>query len=276
MIFKAFFKCLILGGAAATALWVRAAPPPGYSLSWSDEFNGSKLDKRKWEFARNGWRGSAYNTPSAVSVTNGCLVITTYSSGGTNFTGFIDTNRRAKFGYGYYETSIDFSNAPGQWSAFWIQSPWMMNVQPNGKLGNINDNPTNGVEIDVFEHRSVDHKGNDWINGGDNALHWNGYGRREENAVWSTRNLGVGSGFHTYGFLWTTNSYTFYVDGRFTWTTKSYMVSSAQEFIRLTSEIASNSWAGTVPPGGYPGRDTSQIKMYVDYVRYYAPQFQNE
>jgi len=258
------------------ALAARAAPPAGYTLAWADEFNGSKLDKTKWEYARNGWRGSGYNTPAAVSVTNGCLVITTYGSGGTNFTGFIDTNRRVKFGYGYYEASIGFSNAPGQWSAFWIQSPWMMNVQPDGQLGNTNENPTNGVEIDVFEHRCVDYKGKDWVNGGDHALHWNGYGRYERNAVWSSRFLGLSPGFHTYGFLWTTNSYTFFLDGRITWTARSYMISSAREFIRLTSEIQSNSWAGTVPPGGYPDRDKSQIKMYVDYVRYYVPHFQNE
>ncbi len=261
---------------AAMTLVAHAAPPAGYTLAWSDEFKGSKLDRAKWEYARNGWRGSAYNTPAAVSVTNGCLVITTYTSGGTNFTGFIDTNRRAKFGCGYYEASIEFSNAPGQWSAFWIQTPWMMNVQPNGTLGSTNDNPTNGVEIDVFEHRCADHNGKDWVDGGDHALHWNGYGRREKNAAWSSRFLGIGSGFHAYGFLWTTNSYTFYIDGHSTWTTKSYMISSVPEFIRLTSEVQSNSWAGNVPSGGYPDRDKSQIKMYVDYVRYYAPHLQNE
>jgi len=265
-LFYLFSICILSAASPA-----RATPPPGYALAWADEFNGSKLDKKKWEYARNGWRNDAYDTPAAVSVTNGCLVITTYTSGGTNFTGFIDTQHRVRMGCGYYEASIEFSNAPGQWSAFWIQSPWMMNVQRNYMLGNANDNPTNGVEIDVFEHRCVDKHGKNWVDGGDNALHWNGYGRQERNAVWMSENLGVGSGFHTYGFLWTTNCYTFYVDGRVTWTTKRDMISSAPEFIRLTSEVESHSWAGTVPSGGYPDKDTSQIKMYVDYVRYYAP-----
>ncbi|HTV41532.1 MAG TPA: glycoside hydrolase family 16 protein [Candidatus Sulfotelmatobacter sp.] len=258
------------------AILAHAGPPPGYRLAWSDEFNGTRLNKAKWEYARNGWRSDAYNTPAAVSVTNGCLVIATYTRGGTNFTGFIDTKNRFESRYGYYEASISFSNAPGQWSAFWIQSPWMMNVQPRrAALGNTNDNPTNGVEIDVFEHRCVDGRGHNWINGGDHALHWNGYGRDEHNAVWSSRNFGVGDGFHTYGFLWTTNSYTFYVDGKVTWTTTSYMISSAPEIIRLTSEVESHSWAGTVPAGGYPDKAHSQIKMYVDYVRYYAPPASN-
>ncbi|HEX3624337.1 MAG TPA: glycoside hydrolase family 16 protein [Verrucomicrobiae bacterium] len=253
------------------ALLAHAAPPPGYTLAWADEFNGNRLNKANWEYARNGVRFSAYNTPAAVSVTNGCLVITTYTSGGTNFTGFIDTLRKVKTGCGYYEASMEFSNAPGQWSAFWIQSRWMMNVKRDHTLGNSNNDPTNGVEIDVFEHRCVDKDEKNYFNGGDNALHWNGYGPKEKSAVRFFPDLGVGSGFHTYGFLWTTKSYTFYVDGRVTWATDRDMISSAPEFIRLTSEIESNGWAGTVPPGGYPDRDHSQIKMYVDYIRYYAP-----
>ena len=266
---------LVFAAAALlTPTTLLATPPAGYYLVWGDEFNGSSLDTTHWEYARNGWRNSAYDTSAAVSVSGGSLIITTYTQGGTNFTGFIDTANTANpiyAGYGYYETSMQFSNSPGQWSAFWLQTPWMMNAQPDGSLGNTNNDPTNGVEIDVFEHRCVDGNNVSWVNGGDNALHWNGYGSSAQSAVWSSQSLGVGAGFHTYGFLWKTNSYTFSVDGSTTWSTGQYMISSAQQFIRLTSEVQSNSWAGTVPSGGYPSLASSQVKMYVDYVRYYAP-----
>lgn len=256
-------------------LWASTLPsravPAGYTLDWSDEFNGHALNKACWRYARNGRRFSAFNTPRAVSVTNGCLVITTYTEGGTNFTGFIDTQNKVMKGFGYYEASIAFSNAPGQWSAFWLQTPWMMNVQPDGKLGNPQSNPTNGVEIDIFEHRSVDGKGRSWIDGGDHALHWNGYGPSEKSAVWSSPTLGVSTGFHTYGLLWTSNSYTFYLDGKITWATSTNLISSAKQFIRLTSEVQDKAWAGNVPAGGYPNHASSQIKMLVDYVRYYRP-----
>ncbi len=249
-----------------------ASPPPGYALVWSDEFNGNSLNTANWEYARNGPRNSAYDTSAAVSVANGNLVITTYTSGGTNFTGFIDTQNLMSAGYGYYEASIEFSNAPGQWSAFWLQTPWMMNVQPDGTLGNTNTDPTNGVEIDIFEHVDVTGDNNEtYNNGGDNALHWDGYGNSEQSAVYSSGDLGVASGFHTYGLLWTSNSYTFYLDGNITWTTSQYLVSSALQFIRLTSEVESGSYAGTIPAGGYPSQANSQIQMLVDYVRYYAP-----
>jgi autotransporter-associated beta strand protein len=263
--------CLSLIGFLASSFFIHAAPPSGYYQVWGDEFQGNSLNTKNWEYARNGWRNSAYNTSAAVSVTNDCLVITTYTAGGTNFTGFIDSQNLFNGGYGYYEASIQYSNAPGQWSAFWLQTPYMMNAQPDGTLGNTNNSPTNGVEIDVFEHRCVDGNNSSWINGGDNALHWNGYGPQEQSAVWSSQSLGVGTGFHTYGLLWTTNKYSFYLDGNVTWSTSQYLVSSAEQFIRLTSEIQSNSWAGTVPPGGYPSLATSQVKMFVDYVRYYVP-----
>ena len=236
------------------------AVPAGYGLRWSDEFTNNALDTGNWSYVQTGWRNSAYNTPSAVSVTNGCLVITTYTQGGTNFTGFIDTSGKVTNSYGYYEASIEFSNAPGNWSAFWLQSPF---------VGNTNSNPTNGVEIDIFEHRETDGSVS-WVNGGDSAIHWNGYGSAEQSGSWSSTSIGVGSGFHTYGLWWVTNSYTFYVDGVAHWTT-NHLISSAPEFIRLTSEVRSNNWAGNVPAGSYPGLAASPYKMLVDYVRYYAP-----
>lgn len=254
---------LVLFTVLSCVLACPAAPPPGYQLRWSDEFNGDSLDTNGWNI-ETGRRHMAVNTAAAVCVTNGCLVLTTYSEGGINYTGFIDTKRKVLNGYGYYEASIQFSNSPGNWSAFWLQSPF---IQHTNSL----DNPTNGVEIDIFEHRRVDAKQSDWTDGGDHALHWNGYVKGiHKQGTFSDRNLGVASGFHTYGLLWTTNRYAFSIDGRVTWTT-NYPVSSVKEFVLLTSEVNGKSWAGDVPAGGYPGRDQSGIKMFVDYVRYYAP-----
>jgi beta-glucanase (GH16 family) len=237
--------------------------PPGYTLKWSDEFTNSTLNPDYWNYADNGWRNSAYNIPSAISITNGCLAITTYTEGGTNFTGFIDTADKVMNSYGYYEAKIKFSNAPGNWSAFWLQST--NNHRPIAKT-----DPANGVEIDIFEHRSVDSKGKPWTDGGDSALHWNGYGADAQSSSWASRRVGVQDGFHIYGLLWTADRYTFYVDGHAQWTT-NYPVSSVPEFIRLTSEVKTGSWAGNVPDGGYPAQANSPLKMLVQYVRYYVP-----
>ena len=215
------------------------------------------------ELCQTGWRQSAYNTPAAVSVTNDCLVITTYTEGGTNFTGFIDTQNKVAFGSGYYEARIQFSNAPGNWSAFWLQSPYN-----NGDPSNL-DNPTNGVEIDIFEHLYVNGSGNRWLMV--ETRHSTGMVMATiiRPADGPQTNLGVATGFHTYGLLWTPNSYTTYVDGKVFGST-NYLISSAQQFLRLTSEVWSYSWAGTVPISGYPNATDSQLTMLVDYVRYYA------
>jgi beta-glucanase (GH16 family) len=245
------------------ALSLHATPPPGFHLAWSDEFDGPALNTNDWNI-QTGPRNVAINTASAVSVTNGCLVLTTYTENGTNYTGFIDTKNKVLRQYGYYEASIQFSNAPGNWSAFWLQSPF------NHRIVSLN-NPTNGVEMDIFEHRNCDHTNADWTDGGDFALHWNGYqkGIHQESHYFNDH-LGIRTGFHTYGLLWATNGYTFFVDDKSLWTDHTEM-STVAEYILLSSEVQTKSWAGNVPEGGYPGLADSGIKMYVDYVRYYEP-----
>jgi len=54
---------------AATS--VLGAPPAGYYLVWSDEFNGTTLDTSKWDYWLLGGRRDAVNTTAAVAETNG-------------------------------------------------------------------------------------------------------------------------------------------------------------------------------------------------------------
>src|SRR5208337_1441262 len=67
----------------------RATPPPGYYLVWGDEFNGAALDTNKWDFWLLGNWNNAVNTTSAVSLNGSNLVITTYTSGGVNYTAML-------------------------------------------------------------------------------------------------------------------------------------------------------------------------------------------
>src|SRR6516225_11909925 len=80
---------------------VLSPPGSGWQLLWSDEFNGTSLDTSKWTVA-TGTRRDAVNTASAISEGGGYLTITTYTSGGTNYTGFIGTYNSFYSAYGYW------------------------------------------------------------------------------------------------------------------------------------------------------------------------------
>jgi beta-glucanase (GH16 family) len=229
-------------------------------LLWADEFNGTAVDTSKWSVA-SGPRRDAVNTPDAVSEAGGHLTITTYTSGGTNYTGFLGTYASFDATYGYWEASVDFQDSPGMWSAFWEQSP---------TIGNPLGNPAAaGAEIDNVEHRATDGS-NDLGNKAESNVHWDGYGSSEKSAGSGLENNPTGTSlegnFHLYGLQWGPGGYQFYIDGVQVWST-TQGVSQRSEFIYLSSEVQNNSWAGSVPAGGYGSLATSQTKMIVDYVR---------
>ncbi len=232
-------------------------PPAGYQLVWSDEFDGTELDMSKWSHRGLGPRRDALNVADAVSVSDGQLTITTYTSGGKHCTGMIGTEGKFERRFGYWEARIRFDGAPGMWSAFWIQTP-TFGRPPN-------DPAAAGTEIDVIEHRVSDQSGKDISGPAHHAVHIGG-GKSQSHV---TEDLKLGSGFHTYGVQWTETEYRFFVDGRVTWTARP--VSKRPEYIILSSEIQNKSWAGTIPADGFGSLKSSKAKMIVDYVRFYEP-----
>jgi autotransporter-associated beta strand protein len=241
-----------------------AAPPAGYYLVWADEFNSFSLDTSKWDYWLLGNRRDAVNTQSAVSVNGSNLVITTYTSAGTHYTGMIATDGTFRSRYGYWESSIKWGDTNGMWSAFWMQSPTMG--------ANLNDPVVSGSEIDNAEHRFVDGSNNNIANQVQVNIHWNGYSPGQSSGSGNVGG-GLGSGFHTYGILWTANSYSFSIDGSQVYNGGSSPVSHSTEWAILSSEVddTSTTWAGFIPAGGYGPLASSTTKLTVDYVRYYAP-----
>lgn len=240
-------------------------PRPGYRLVWHDEFGGTALDTTKWT-ARAGARRDAQNTPDAVAVAGGLLTITTTSDGGVHSTGFIDTAKRFLTAYGWFEARIRFESSPGEWGAFWLQSPTMGN--PLGDVG------AAGAEIDVVEHRATDTTGSDISNAYGINLHWDGYGAAHKHAGGTgappAGALPLQGGWHVYAVLWTPERYTFYLDDVEQWAT-SVGVSHRPEFLMLTCEVQDASWAGRVPVGGYGPRGRSRTRLQVDWVRVWQP-----
>ena len=235
-------------------------PPAGYQLVWRDEFDGTSLGS-VWN-AYSGRRYDSVATPGAVSVHDGVLQLTTYTDAAGNHTGFLDTRGTFETTYGYFEARVRFVDAPGEWCAWWIDSP--TNGDPLGDPG------TAGVEIDIAEHRVTDQSGftalRDMI-----ALNLNwdrtATSRQNANAVIALPgNAPIQGAWHVYSVLWTATGYTFYIDGLVAWTT-SVAVSHRSEYLQLTCEVQNDSWAGFVPAGGYGTRAASTTGMEVDWGR---------
>ncbi len=263
MRFFTLIFCLLALGCDA-----RAVVPPayGWTLLWNDEFDGTTLDTSKWVYWLTGARRDAVNTPTAVSVGGGVATISTYTSGGTHYTGMISTDTKLTTAYGYIEARIKYNDSPGMWSAFWMQSPTMGNP--------IGDPQTAGTEIDICEHRFVDGSGTNIDGKIVGNIHWDGYGASHKSVGYTSPGLGLGGAYHVYGLEWTPTQQKFYIDGVLRWTVNDASnspVSQRSEFLILSSEVddTSTTWAGTIPAAGYGSLLTTTTKMQIDYVRFY-------
>lgn len=162
--------------------------------------------------------------------------------------------------FGYFEATVQFPNAPGMWSAFWLQ------VASQNRIG---DDGEDGTEIDVYEsaflHRY--NKKEDFSVMG-HALLWDGYGKEGQVEDFLTCVRGdLYKGYHTFGLKWTPDEYIFYIDGQPTWMTKGGGVSKVREYLRLTCEIDAGDQYG--PHGEIIGKfdDDSDPVFYIDSVR---------
>jgi beta-glucanase (GH16 family) len=238
---------------------LHAVPPAGYSLVWEDNFTGTSLDLSKWNYRHTGVtkRDSTY-VENAVSVNNGLLTITDYTSGGANYTGAIATDTTFLPTYGYFEAKIEFNGASGVDQDFWLMS---LDDKGTGTAA------ANGTEMDIAENRAT--PDNNYYT--DNAVHWNGYGPDEQHAshYFNSTQFGPPTGFHTYGLEWTPTSMTFFLDGQPIWDGGSGGVSQHPEYIILSSDVHNDTWTGLAPADGYGDLGTSTTTMEVAYVRAY-------
>ena len=253
---------------SSSALTIISAPAAaanrGYRLMWHDEFDGSAFDPNKW-VTLLGDRHNATNTADAISVANSVLTLRTYTdpNSGAHFTGFLQTNRKYQFTFGYVEARMRFLNSPGQWSAFWLNS--------NGNIPRTPVDPSLGAEIDIIEHRhSSNGNRTNLTNRYVGNVHWNGYESAVQSAGSGLIDLPTGevfSDWHTVSLLWTPQGYQMMLDGKVVWTTDQGL-SLNPEYIIFSSEVLDQGWAGNIPVGGYgPRGDISNPLVQVDWIR---------
>jgi beta-glucanase (GH16 family) len=227
--------------------------PPGYVMTFDDEFSGTTLDLTKWS---TGWawaNGSGLNTstypndeglPGNIVVTGGVANFSV-TKGPTPHrqkygTAVMTTNGKFSQKYGYFEASIKLPpNANGIWPAFWMV-PGSFAWPP---------------EIDIMEWHGSTPKINYmtlWWGTSSNPLYSDGT---------YTAPAPLSDGYHAYGMLWTPTAVTWYIDG-----VQRYTVTS--NIPTVSMYIILNADTGYAAMGPFA---TLPSVMSVAYVRAYAP-----
>lgn len=252
-------------------------PDGEWKLVWSDEFDGTELDRTKWDYRRammghkwESWTDKGVtldgksNAVFRVVEENG-LPVSSQLQTGYNFMdepadvpydqsvltwriGKLKENLYTKQ-YGYFECRCRLQKKEGWWSAFWIQSPM---------IGASLDSAESGTEIDVMES----------FKPGEIHPHFvfsHGYGAdKKKECVGGKLNVDVDE-FHRFGVLWDENGYTFYVDGVEDGHIGNY-VSKRPEFILISTEVG-----GYRGPKHRPKPEAFDLigndEFLVDYVR---------
>lgn len=248
-------------------------PPPssGWTLVWSDEFNGtngSTPDPAKWTYdlGGGGWGNQELETYTnrAVNaqVQNGSLVITAQRETFTGNDGItrdytsarIKTQALFSQAYGRFEARIKIPKGQGIWPAFWM-------------LGS--DFPTAGWprcgEIDVMEN----------IGREPGIVHGSLHGPSSSattSDLTSSFALPAGQnfadGFHVYAVEWEPDTVRFYVDAtNFATFTRAQWPQSGQWVFDHPFFIILNVAVGGVWPGSPDATTQFPQQMLVDYVR---------
>lgn len=251
-------------------------PDGEFTLIWSDEFDGDKLDTAKWDYrtcmmgkqhpawVRDGvtpdGKSNAVFTPMEQ---DGRLVSSQLQTGynfmdepvvptmfGTSYLQWpVGKLHESKFlhSYGYYECRCRLQQKAGWWTAFWIQSPI---------IGASLDAKYTGAELDIMEFftpRKINR----------HNVFAGGYGLDMMRHGCGGLNLDQ-TEFHRFGLLWEESGYTFYIDGvKDGKITEN--VSACPEFILISTEVRGYRHKDHQPvPEAY---DAVGDTFLVDYVR---------
>lgn len=255
-------------------------PEGEWELAWSDEFDGTELDREKWDYRTSmmqrkhpGWTDKGVTLdgnsnavftlmmedgkPVSSQLQTGYnfmdqpLEKTTFEAEDIQWT--IGKLHESKYlhSYGYYECRCKFQQKGGWWSAFWLQSPI---------IGASMDPEESGVEIDIME----------CFNPGQVARHnvfTGGYGLDMKHSVYGEMGKETWldeTEFHRFGLLWDETGYTFYVDGKVDGRITDKLTAKSA-FILISTEPK-----GYRSPGHQPTKEAIENvgdTFIVDYVR---------
>jgi len=246
--------------------------PPGYVLSWNDEFsgaNGSLPDSSKWimETGGRGWGNNELETytnrSQNVHQQDGNLVIVANKEDYTGLDSILRhyTSARIKTAglfeqkYGRFEARIKIPQGQGMWPAFWMLG---------NNIGAV-EWPACG-EIDIMENIGKEPA---IVHG---SMHGPGYfGAQGLTASYSLPAGKFADDFHIFSIEWEPSVVRFYVDGNLYETrTPSDLPAGATWVFDHPFFILLNVAVGGDWPGSPNGTTVFPQNMLVDYVRVYT------
>lgn len=229
----------------------------GYKLAFSDEFNGSALDLKKW-LHRTDSKMWSTQLPANVKLANGHLVLELKKEDaqGKQYTG-AGIISKAAYKHGYYEARMKIPPGAG-----WHTSFWLMKHDLSGGTAP----KTACQELDVIENDSI-HKESYSV-----AVHrWKG-----EHLVLGGKKVkspDLSRDFHTFGCEFTPSTVKYYLDGELVQTVD---VTKATEKDGQTSVLEhgdQNIWLTSIAShlGGTTAVDDHQLPSAAefDYVRFF-------
>jgi len=261
----------------ASAAAVFAAPPAGYGLLWSDEFNGTSLDTTIWTndvgTGTNGWGNGEqeyYTDGANLEFGNGVLamVAKNESMGGMNYTSARFTSQGKKFfTYGYIECKMKAAQGAGLWNAIWMLGEDFQN--PNVP-GTSTIWPQCG-EVEIYEQRTGPQlyngtPGDDYFIG---TCHYaaNGTGGAVYNQGANPQTDCLCKDYHLYAVQWDSTQFQYFYDGVKFWQydiTPSFLTCFHQDmFMLFNMAIGGNYQGNNIDNSIFPQR------MYIDYIRVY-------
>lgn len=233
----------------------------GYSLVFSDDFDGTQLDTAVWRHRAVGPRRTGYNAESQVRVYGGNLVIRgEYRNNGVYGAGWYvgAVALRQKYTRGYYEIRCKCNVGGEFWSAFWIQAerPYDHAVSQGG---------VGGAEIDIFETVGTSNKVPTDRNAVTSTVHCNGFDddpdHIDSNIVGKFKvGNNIADNYNTFGVKWTESEYIFYING---------VESGRTSFGSGTSQVPEEVIVSLEIPDEVTLSTDFTTAMVVDYVRIY-------
>lgn len=250
--------------------------PGAGTPDWSDEFDGDRVDTKKWNVATGTYLSydEALIEGGQVTVRNGTLRITTsrlttpVNKGGRMrafSTGWVDTAGKLSKQYGRWEIRAKLPQVKGQsrgiWPAFWMR-----------------DSSGPG-EIDLMEsmgdpHRHLStHPAGSW----QSAIHQS---TNHESGTQKLQDLNkpakyIADDWHVWALEWTPTHVRVFLDDQMTWEVRTsdypWLKTSFTKngvHLRMNTQVG-HDWMGFTDPSK-PQETVLPITMHIDYVRYYG------